>query len=83
MCDEKVRYNDVPSMEQFSANSGMATDADRRSSLNSFCHELVNEHVMFSLSYEESTCSDGVLNYTNEIMNEFQGCNPGRRCKQK
>ena len=46
----------------------MATDVNRRSSLNSFCHELVNEHVMFSLSYEGSTCSDGVLNYTNEIM---------------
>ena len=60
--------NDVPNMEQFNANSWMATDADRRSSLNSFCHELINEHVMFSLSYEGSTCSDGVLNYANEIM---------------
>ena len=36
--------------------------------VNSFCHELVDEHVMISLSYEGNTCSDGVLNYANKMM---------------
>ena len=42
-------------------------NCDRRSLLYSFCQELINAHISFSLSVESSS-TDGVLNYANEVM---------------
>lgn len=59
---------DIPVHEEFNANSWMATNADRRSSLYSFCQELIADHVSFSLSIKSSSTDDGVLNYAKELM---------------
>lgn len=62
---------DIPVLENFNANSWMATKDERRSQIYSFCRKLIDDHVSFSLSIDSSSSSssmDGILNYANELM---------------
>lgn len=59
---------DTPNLEDFNANSWMATNSDRKSTFYTFCQELIEEHVNFSLTCKSNDSSDGVLCYAKEVM---------------
>lgn len=60
--------DDIPTTSEFNANTWMKSNEDRRTTLYSFCQEIVDEHVNISMCGDITCCSDGVLNYANEIM---------------
>ena len=60
--------DDVPTTGDIDPNTWMLPDGDRKSALYSFCQEVIDEHVNFSFCSEVNCSTDGVLNYTNEVM---------------
>ena len=60
--------DDVPTTGEMDANTWMMTDADRRSTVYSFCQQVIADHVNISMCGDISRSEDGVLNYANEII---------------
>lgn len=61
--------DDIPTLGDFTFDSWMKSDGDRKSDLYHFCQEIITEHVHLSLnSTAADDIDDKVQSYANEVM---------------